>query len=149
MTSDIAFLRPAETIAFDHDRLAAVCNEYGHRAEAYIAFVLSRGGGAGADRRAPARRPRPACGAAATDLVRLCDTIGMATLAAAGRAVLDCLGRDDAPALGACTARLLRLGEARGPRRLDARAGRRARRRSRNRRLRARILGPCGAGHGR
>lgn len=113
MTSDIAFLRPAETIAFDHDRLAAVCNEYGHRAEAYIAFVLSEVE-ALVQTAAHQRGDRAGLRRSCDSLVRLCDTIGMATLAAAGRAVVDCLGRDDAPALGACTARLLRLGEARG-----------------------------------
>lgn len=113
MTSDIAVLRPAETIAFDHDRLAAVCNEYGRRAEAYIAFVLSEVEalvGAIAHQRGEPQGLRRSCG----DLIRLCDSIGMATLARAARAVLDCLDTGDAAALGACTARLLRLGRADG-----------------------------------
>ncbi len=113
MTRDIAFLRPVETIAFDHGRLAAVCDEYGHRAEAYVAFVLSELE-ALVETVAHQRDDPSGLRRSSTDLVRLCDSIGMTTLAAAGRAVLDCLDSGNAPALAACTARLLRLGRPEG-----------------------------------
>lgn len=113
MTHSIPALRPVETMTFDHDRLARVCDEYGHRAEAYIAFVLTEIETlvlTAAHQRAEPSGLQRSCG----DLAKLCDTIGMLTLGNAARAVIDCLDRADTAAQAACLARLVRLGQADG-----------------------------------
>ncbi len=125
MTRDITPLRPGETMAFDHARLARVCDEYGHLAEAHIAYVLSEIEAlvlTAVHQRDDISGLRRSCG----DLVRLCDGIGMATLAVAGRALLDCLETGDRAAFGACHARLERLGrpDGLGGWRLDRGTGR-------------------------
>ncbi len=113
MTQTIATLRPAETVAFDHAKLASICDQYGPRAEAYIADVLTEIEGTLRDVRLQARPDRHGeLTHTCADLADMAASIGMDTLHRAAYAVLDCLARRDSAALTACLDRLVRLSDA-------------------------------------
>ncbi|WP_281826579.1 hypothetical protein [Jannaschia rubra] len=111
MTQQIATLHPQETMTFDRARLAAVCDSHGHRAETFIAFVLTEIETLVPTLRAQvAARDGDGLRRSCTDVNMLAASIGMVTMDRASRAVLDCLDRGDATAAMACAARLVRLG---------------------------------------
>ncbi|MEM9796254.1 MAG: hypothetical protein AAF919_07180 [Pseudomonadota bacterium] len=111
MTRTITTLRPAETVAFDHETLAELCETYGEEAEVFIATVLGEIE-AHLTKADDEVKLGEHDGLARTcrNLVILAKSIGMRTLDTCANSVLACLASDDQSALSACTARLTRLG---------------------------------------
>ena len=109
MSAAIAELPFEETMTFDHVRLARVCDRHARDAEAHLASVLTRVETLvreAGTQRGDAAALRRTC----SDLRDLAGSIGMITMERAAAAVCDSAASDDARALGACHARLLRLG---------------------------------------
>lgn len=105
----VSILRPREPMLFDHVRLAAICDGYGHRAEAYLATVLGEIEAKVSAARAQADDAdalRETCATVAT----LAQGIGMRTMEHAARGVLNGLDAGRADVTSACLGRMLRLG---------------------------------------
>ncbi|CTQ48953.1 hypothetical protein [Jannaschia donghaensis] len=110
MTHTVATLHPIETVAFDHATLAAFCTAEGPRAEETITKALTDVETLIAQIGAQGDHVRGVMRSCA-ELQRISALIGMTTIRDAAGAVLTCLAQDDATALRACIARLVRLGE--------------------------------------
>ena len=113
MRAGVTDLPLGEPARFNPSQLELLCDRLGeHRAEAEVAYALERIAKhlsqLGLDR---LRTDRAALEKLLAGLVGDARLIGMATLAQAGRHVLDCLDGDDPVALAATLARLERVGD--------------------------------------
>lgn len=115
MTTAIPALRPVEAMTFDHERLAAICDERAEGAEAFLAGVLTEIEALVRTARHQQGDPR-GLARSCRRIVELTHAIGMLTMERAARAVVDCVARADAGALPACHDRLMRLSDPRAPR---------------------------------
>ncbi|NKX44986.1 hypothetical protein [Roseicyclus persicicus] len=113
MRAGITLLPLGEPARFNPGQLEKLCDRLGElHAEAEVALALERLSA----RLAEVGRLAPGGDLAALEpalaaLVSDAQMIGMATLAAVGRHVLDCLGAGDPTALAATLARLERVGD--------------------------------------
>lgn len=113
MTAGITELPLGEPAGFNPGQLELLCDRLGEqRAEAEVAYALDRLATL-LDQIAPLKQTgdHRALEAVLAALVRDARMIGMATLAQAGRHVLDCLESGDTIALAATLARLERVGD--------------------------------------
>ena len=113
MRAGVTDLPLGEPARFNPSQLELLCDHLGeHRAEAEVAHALERIAKSLVEIGSAKRRAdRAALENLLAALVGDARLIGMATLAQAGRHVLDCLDRDDPIALAATLARLERVGD--------------------------------------
>jgi len=108
MNSTTHTLTTHEHVIFDHVKLAAICDAYGHRAEARLANFLGDIQDKIELARQLANEPgglRRTC----LDIVMLAENIGMLSVEYAARGVLDGLACGNAHTTSACLNRLARL----------------------------------------
>lgn len=113
MRAGVTELPLGEPAGFNPGQLELLCDRLGEqRAEAEVAHALNRLASL-LDQIAPLKLggDHGALERVLVALVRDARLIGMATLAQAGRHVIDCLGRGDPTALAATLARLERVGD--------------------------------------
>jgi hypothetical protein len=113
MRAGVTDLPLGEPARFNPGQLELLCDHLGeHRAEAEVAYALERiARNLGHIGCAKLRSDRMALEQLLAALVGDAKLIGMATLAQAGRHVLDCLDHGDPIALAATLARLERVGD--------------------------------------